>query len=334
MILIPALTTLLLLACHHALVRRRPGAWSNGMVLALAVAAGVATALVSLALLPAVGPAIAVLVVVAMGLGALALPVLLVLNGVTMARREGLSPSNMLSGLVGLALMALPVWMVLAIGTAIDPAIVVGASATMALAWLSFAFLGYLASVAVIWRRRMEPGDHDIIVLGSGLIGDRVPPLLASRIDRAIDQWHLDVSSGHTSMLIPSGGRGSDELRTEGDAMADYMVARGIPREAIVVEDRATNTDENLAFSTALVPAGGTRSPVVVTSSYHAVRAADLCRRQGIAPATVIGSDTAGYFLPSALLREFIALLVGHPWLNGAVLAVLVAIPPLLWWAS
>ena len=50
---------------------------------------------------------------------------------------------------------------------------------------------------------RYEP--NYIIVLGSGLIGDRVPPLLASRLDEAVKQY---IKYEKKPFIIVSGGQG------------------------------------------------------------------------------------------------------------------------------
>ncbi len=65
---------------------------------------------------------------------------------------------------------------------------------------------------------RKEPDA--IIILGSGLIGDKVPPLLAQRLDKgkAIYEKFLGRSK-----LIVSGGQGSDELIAEAEAMARIL---------------------------------------------------------------------------------------------------------------
>lgn len=59
-----------------------------------------------------------------------------------------------------------------------------------------------------------------MVVLGAGLSGDKVTPLLASRIEKgiAICQKHPG------SKFIMSGGQGPDELIAEGQAMANYAL--------------------------------------------------------------------------------------------------------------
>ena len=50
---------------------------------------------------------------------------------------------------------------------------------------------------------------------------------------------------------------------------------------------------------------------LAVTSNYHVFRTAVECRRLGL-PFDATGSPTARYFLPSALLREFAALILHY----------------------
>ena len=64
---------------------------------------------------------------------------------------------------------------------------------------------------------------------------------------------------------------------------------------------------------------------LIVTSDYHVLRAAILARRLGV-PAQASGARTARYYWPSAMLREFVALLVGRRRLH-LVLGGLLALP-------
>ncbi len=62
---------------------------------------------------------------------------------------------------------------------------------------------------------RKEPDA--IIVLGSGLIGDKVPPLLAQRLTKA--KTIYEQFEGRPKLIV-SGGQGADELTSEAEAMA------------------------------------------------------------------------------------------------------------------
>ena len=134
--------------------------------------------------------------------------------------------------------------------------------------------------------------------------------------------------------MLVSGGQGDDEPRSEASAMAEYLVEAGVPEGDVLREDRSTTTAENLRYSTEVLTrrdvelvraprwrlgAGG--PVVVVTSNYHALRTATLMRTAGL-PGHVVGAPTAGYFWPSATIREYLALLRDHRTLTVAGLAV------------
>ena len=152
-----------------------------------------------------------------------------------------------------------------------------------------------------------------VVVLGSGLVGgSKVPPLLASRLDKAL-AVHTKLSAcGRRPTLLASGGQGPDEEVPESHAMADYLQERGIPASLLVREDRSTTTAENLRFSKAIMEEAtpGYRC-VIVTNNYHVFRAALIARRAKVR-GQVVGSPTASYFLPSATIREFVALLLAY----------------------
>ena len=68
-----------------------------------------------------------------------------------------------------------------------------------------------------------------------------------------------------------------------------------------------------------------TESVAVVTSGYHAFRGAMLMRSAGIDGFST-GAHTARYFVPNAQVREFLAVLRDHRWINSIVL-VLLSVP-------
>ena len=108
--------------------------------------------------------------------------------------------------------------------------------------------------------------------------------------------------------MIPSGGKGDDEVVSEAEAMARYLIEKGIPAEQIIKEDRSTTTYENLKFSKEIIDAReGSKYTVLVTSNYHVYRALRYCRKIGL-KCTGVGSHTAFYYWPSALIREYIAV--------------------------
>ncbi|MEV6643849.1 YdcF family protein [Amycolatopsis sp. NPDC051371] len=237
---------------------------------------------------------------------AVVLPGALIVNGVRMVRREGRSLANLLSFLLGVGMLALEGLFFAPLGRW-GSALV--ATAAVLACYFGFLFASLLGYSILYGRLRRRTGFDAIIVLGSGLAGDRVTPLLAARLDRAIRLYEREATP---PLLVVSGGCGPGETTTEASAMQEYLRSHGIPADRIRREDRATTTEENLAFSAKLLP-GGVRPPRVlaVTSNYHVFRTAVECRRLGL-PFDATGAPTARYFLPSALLREFAALILHY----------------------
>ena len=147
-----------------------------------------------------------------------------------------------------------------------------------------------------------------IIILGSGLIGDKVPPLLAQRLEKGKMMYE---KFNNSPKIVVSGGQGVDEPITEAEAMAQYLRQVSIPQEDIIIEQQSTNTLENLQFSKTILDEKSKENYycLVITNSFHSLRAGIYMRKLGIKGRS-IGSRTALYFLPSAWIRETFGLIM------------------------
>ncbi|WP_224388842.1 YdcF family protein [Pseudonocardia sp. ICBG1293] len=266
------------------------------------------------------------LVAALLGVFVLVLTGFLLVNGIVMTRREGRRPANLLSLLAGLACLAVVVLVPLTLRLENRFLTTVTYVTLLLAAYLGFLLCSLLAYAVVYRSVGFRPGVDFVVVLGSGLVRGVVPPLLASRLDRAAALWERERERGGDPMLVTSGGRGPDEPVAEAVAMADHLVARGVPSERILREDRSRTTRENLVFSLALM---AERVPdprcAVVTNDFHAFRAALTARRAGV-DGQVVGSPTARYYRPSATLREFVAILAEHRALNATIGIALVVL--------
>ncbi|MFH7593735.1 YdcF family protein [Streptomyces racemochromogenes] len=261
-------------------------------------------------------------------LGTMAIGGFLIANGVTMVRKEGRSPANLLSMLAGLGIFGMIALLVAV--PMFHSTVLTGMAATLTLvvAYVSFVFLCFLG-YAFLYGRIKVRGDVDhVVMLGSGLIGgDRVPPLLASRLRKGQEIYEAQLARGsRPPVLLTSGGKGSDERVAEARAMADWLIAEGVPAEHVTLEDRSRTTEENMLFSKEIMLADDPEYRcVVVTNNFHAFRAAMMARKAGV-NGQVVGSPTARYFLPSATLREFVAVFWEHRRVNLSICGALVAI--------
>ncbi|MFI7890771.1 YdcF family protein [Streptomyces sp. CACIS-1.16CA] len=325
---------LFLVFCVSVLRERRK--FSNAVVLGLAALCALSALLYHL--VSSESPSVPYVVGALVALGAVALLVLvcfLFLNGVRMLRKEGRSPSNLLSLLAALAILGVVALLVTA-AVLRTPVLIGVATAAGGLAvYFSFLFMCFVCYAFLYGRLRVRRKADFVVVLGSGLIGgSTVPPLLASRLKRGQAVHARLAKRGASPVLITSGGQGPDEKLPESHAMADHLVARGFPAELIEREDRSTNTEENLRFSKAIMEkAKPDYRCVVVTNNYHAFRAALTARRVGIR-GQVVGSPTAAYFWPNATLREFTAILVDYRQSNAAMCVIIVLGGVAAWWAA
>ncbi|MDX3004588.1 YdcF family protein [Kribbella solani] len=265
------------------------------------------------------------LILAAIPVAIFVLAVFLVINGVTMLRRERHRLSNLLSLLVGLGIIGFVIFSVLVQKIGWEPLAMVRWALLGVLTYISFLFLCFLLYAFVYSRVRSSRKVDFVVVLGSGLIGSRVPPLLASRLDRAKQVYERALRKGRSPRLITSGGQGPGEDLPESHAMAAYLVAQGVAADQIIREDKSTTTWENLIFSRDLM--AGERPQyrcLIVTNNFHAFRAAMTARKAKV-NGQVIGSPTAAYYWPTATIREFVAILVSHPYLNGGICLLIVA---------
>lgn len=122
------------------------------------------------------------------------------------------------------------------------------------------------------------------------ILGCRPGPALDRRLEAALPHIHGNV-------VVTGYG--------EAPYMRDWLLARGIPDEAIILEEHATSTNENLERVHGLLGANGW---LVVTNTYHKPRVKLWAWHHNI-PMQVIGAPTPRNVLAKHLLREAFAFI-------------------------
>ena len=92
---------------------------------------------------------------------------------------------------------------------------------------------------------KVRPDLDYIIVLGAHVAGTRLSKALLERTRRALR--YLEENPETRAVL--SGGQGQGEQISEAEAMYRYLTEHGIDGSRLILEDRSTNTKENLDFS-------------------------------------------------------------------------------------
>lgn len=172
------------------------------------------------------------------------------------------------------------------------------------------------------------PFDRDyIIILGCAIRSDGTPtPLLKARADSALD-FELEQfdKTGKHAVFVPSGGQGEDEVVSESESMANYLVSRGVDPARILREDKSVNTMQNMQFSKEVIErdCGDIKDKKIAfaTTNYHVFRGYILAKKNGF-EAKGISAKTKFYFFPNAFLREFIGLLVDQKFKHLIYIAI------------
>ena len=153
--------------------------------------------------------------------------------------------------------------------------------------------------------------DKDyIIILGCQIKKDgTLTNLLKSRADKAIEFRNNQLDkTGKDLIFIASGGKGNDEVISEGEAIKNYLLSCNISKESILVDNKSKNTYENILFSKKLINNKNAKV-AFSTTNYHVFRSGTIASKE-IENIEGIGSKTKYYFWINAFIREFIATLV------------------------
>ncbi len=151
---------------------------------------------------------------------------------------------------------------------------------------------------------RPKNSNTTLVVLGCQVRGDQPSLMLKRRLDAA----YSFLAENDGVKVIVSGGKGSDEDISEAQCMRNYLVSCGISGERIIMEDKSTDTRENIRFSKAIIEEQGLPADItIVTDGYHQLRADLFARREGLR-AYNISAPTALWLLPTYWVREWLGI--------------------------
>ena len=144
---------------------------------------------------------------------------------------------------------------------ALASALALGAATLAVTVWALGPAVLLAAGAFLVVEDTVAPGSADaIVVLGGDWKG---------RIDRAVELYRRGVAP----RLVVSGGRPVGPELTEARYLAELAVRRGVPRGALLLEERSYSTWTNALQVRELARELGLRRLVVVTSDWHSRRA-------------------------------------------------------------
>lgn len=179
--------------------------------------------------------------------------------------------------------------------------------------WLLFLIEGIVAIgctifiiievIIIVWGNQTAGRADYVIVLGAKVNGTYPSLSLKARLDTAVEY----LNNYPDSKVIVSGGQGPDEGISEAECMYNYLVDKGINPERIIMEDKSTNTKENLEFSKIFLDPDKD-SVVLITNDFHVFRSVKIAEKMGYAHVDGQAAPSLWYLIPTNYAREFLAV--------------------------
>ena len=154
----------------------------------------------------------------------------------------------------------------------------IGIVAVMAVVAFAIA-VAYVSAEVARQAKIDEARSADVIlVLGAAEYRGRPSPVLRARLDHALELYHR----GLAPHILTTGGAGGDPVYTEGGVGQLYLVTRGVPSEAIIVEREGESTVYSIAAAAEIMRRMGLKSCIVVSDGYHIFRVKKMLESRGI----------------------------------------------------
>lgn len=133
-------------------------------------------------------------------------------------------------------------------------------------------------------------GGAYAIVLGAGVDGTRPSLSLRARLEAALKFSEANPDA----TLILSGGQGGGEDISEAQCMYNWLVDKGVDPGRLILEDKSTDTRENLTYSMEKLRAMDPdfEGVTIITAGYHIARARMMAEDLGYPRTTAYAAHT------------------------------------------
>jgi uncharacterized SAM-binding protein YcdF (DUF218 family) len=138
-----------------------------------------------------------------------------------------------------------------------------------------------LVLIAAIYRQARSDGARPaqaIVVLGTAQYNGWPGPVFQSRLDHALELWQ----AGYAPLIVVSGGKLPGDGYTEAEAARAYLTNAGVPPEAILSENAASDTWESMQGVATLLAPRGIDDVILVSDGFHLFRSRLMARDVGL----------------------------------------------------
>ena len=172
----------------------------------------------------------------------------------------------------------------------------------------------YLAVTFVqVWRAarndQARPAEA-IVVFGTAQYNGVPSPVLAARLDHAIELYEKDLAP----VIVVTGGNQPGDKFTEATASANYLIQHGVPDENVLREVSGTSSWQSLAAAASFLDDRQIKEVILVSDPFHSLRIRAMASELGLEghssptkTSPIKGMSEARY-----MVRETVAVAVGR----------------------
>jgi uncharacterized SAM-binding protein YcdF (DUF218 family) len=174
-----------------------------------------------------------------------------------------------------------------------------------AAAWLAAVYHQISGQAA---RDEVRPADA-IVVFGAAEYSGHPSPVFRARLDHAVMLYKHRIAP----LVITTGGAGEDPHFSEGGVGRSYLLAQGIPENAIIAETQGSDTSESAHRVGNIMRTNRLHTCVAVSDGYHLFRIKKMLGSEGL---EVYGSPRADARYPGVTRRFLIKMreALGYTW--------------------
>ena len=191
---------------------------------------------------------------------------------------------------------------------------VIAIAAGLALA--TIVVLGFMAAIYAEARGDEARPVDALIVLGTTQWNGNPQPAFEARLQHTLDLYN----EGLAEVIIVTGGKQPGDTYTEADTAKAWLMDRGVPEAAILMENEGHNTWENMQGAKQAASGYDIKTVLVVSDGFHLFRAERMADAVGFeaytsptphSPIRPWSAEEFGY-----VIRETVAVIVQMPrWL-------------------
>jgi len=158
-------------------------------------------------------------------------------------------------------------------------------------------------------RDEAQPAEA-IVVFGTAQFDGEPSPVLAARLDHAIELYERDLAP----VVVVTGGSQPGDRFTEAAASANYLLERGLPDEDVLREVSGTSSWQSLAAVSEFLAERGITEVLLVSDPFHSLRISAMADELGLDghPSPTRTSPISGMSEVQYMARETVAVALGR----------------------